>query len=456
MKHFYFLMLIFICLNQGNAQSETDSVLLRKIYNLALSEPKGYEWLEYLCYKVGARLSGSPQAQQAVEFTKKIMDTLQLDRVYLQEVQVPNWKRGDQEIGRITTTKKQKIAVRVVALGNAVGTGKKGIEAPIIEVKSLKELATLGKEKIQGKIVFFNRPMDVTKIRTSEAYGGAGDQRRSGPSEAAKYGAVGVVVRSLTTSIDNFPHTGALAYQLNVAQIPAVAISTQGADLLSQMLQKEPNLRFYFRTTCEMLPDAVSYNVIGEIKGSEKPEEIIVVGGHLDSWDLAQGAHDDGTGCVQSIDVLRLIKALGIKPKRTIRAVMFMNEENGLRGGIKYAEIAQQNQEKHIAALESDGGGFTPRGLGIGDETAFAIINQRWAKLFAPYMVEIQNQGGGADISPLRNQGVPLMSLNVDSQRYFDYHHTEIDTFDKVNLRELQLGAAAMAGLVYLIAEYGL
>jgi carboxypeptidase Q len=456
MKHFYAIILICITLSSALAQSETDSSRLKKIYDLALSQPKGYEWLEHLCNKIGPRLSGSPQAQQAVDYTKKIMDTLGLDRVFLQEVMVPNWKRGDKEIGRIIDSKKQKTEVRVVALGNAVGTGKKGIEASIIEVKSLKELAELGKSKVEGKIVFFNRPMDVTKIRTFEAYGGAGDQRRSGPSEAAKLGAIGVVVRSLTTSIDNYPHTGALAYQLNVPQIPAVAISTQGAELLSKMLKQDPQLKFYFRTTCEMLPDALSYNVVGEIKGSEKPDEIIVVGGHLDSWDLAKGAHDDGTGCVQSIDVLRLIKALGIKPKRTIRAVMFMNEENGLRGGVKYAELAQKNNEKHIAAIESDGGGFTPRGLGVGDERAFEIIQTRWAKLFVPYMVEIQNQGGGADISPLRNQGVPLMSLNVDSQRYFDYHHTEIDTFDKVNLRELQLGAAAMAGLIYLISEYGL
>jgi hypothetical protein len=450
------LLLFFslITLQTAIAQINTDSAIIRKIYNEALSKPKGYEWLDYMCHKIGARLSGSPQAQKAVEYTKKIMDSLGLDRVFLQEVKVPHWVRGEKEIGRIIT-KKAKINVNVVALGNAVGTGKKGIEGQVIEVKSLKELALLGREKIEGKIVFFNRPMDVTKIRTFEAYGGAGDQRRSGPSEAAKFGAIGVIVRSLTTAIDDHPHTGALAYQLNVPQIPAVAISTRDAEKLSKVRESEPDLKFYFRTTCEMLPDALSYNVVGEIKGSEKPDEIIVVGGHLDSWDLAQGAHDDGTGCVQSIDVLRLFKSLGIRPKRTIRAVMFMNEENGLRGGIQYAELAKQNNEKHIAAIESDGGGFTPRALGIGDEAKYEIVKSRWAKLFVPYGVEIQSGGGGADISPLLNQGVPLMSLNVDSQRYFDYHHTEIDTFDKVNLRELQLGAAAMASLIYLIAEYG-
>jgi Zn-dependent M28 family amino/carboxypeptidase len=260
----------------------------------------------------------------------------------------------------------------------------------------------------------------------------------------------------MTGRIDDHPHTGSLRYQLNVRKIPAVAISTRGAELLSSLLKDDNKLRFYFRTTCRNLKEKKSYNVIGEIKGSQYPEQIIVVGGHLDSWDTGDGAHDDGAGVVQSMDVLRLIKAAGIKPKRTIRAVMFMNEENGLRGGRKYAELADKNKEKHIAALESDAGGFSPRAIGVNNDFKKFDKVKKWAKLFAPYGVKINNGGGGADIGPLRTQGTTIMGLSPDGQRYFDYHHTAIDTFDKIHPRELQLGAAAMAAMVYLLSEYGL
>jgi carboxypeptidase Q len=439
------------------AQSNQDSVIIRNIYSQALQNPKGHEWLEFLCKKIGGRLAGSPQAAAAVEFTKQIMDTLGLDRVYLQEVTVPHWVRGQREIGRVVNSKKMgTVEMRVCAIGNAVGTGEAGVLAEVIEIKDLKEIAKLGKAKIQGKIVFFNRPFDPTEVQTFKGYGKAGDQRRAGTSEAAKYGAIGVIIRSLTPNIDEFPHTGSLRYELNVPQIPAIAIATKDAELLGRLLKDDSQLKFYFETHCKMLKDKISYNVIGEIKGSEKPEEIIAVGGHLDSWDLAEGAHDDGAGCVQSIEVLRIFKSLNIKPKRTIRAVMFMNEENGLRGGVKYAEQALQNKELHIAAMESDAGGFTPRAIGIADESPKLALCKRWQPLFAPYDVMITGGGGGADISPLRAQGVTTMSLNPDSQRYFDFHHTTQDVFEMVNQRELQLGAAAMAGFIYLLAEYGL
>lgn len=436
---------------------QNDSLMIRKIYSEALKNPIGYQWLEYLSNRIGGRLSGSPEAAAAVEFTRQIMDTLALSRVFLQDVMVPHWIRGEKEIGRITNSQLLGSQdVPVCALGNSVGTGPAGISASVIEVKSFEELEKLGKKNIEGKIVFYNRPMDPTLVSTFAAYGGAVNQRFLGPSEAAKYGAIGVVVRSMSVNLDDQPHTGSLGYQLNIPQIPAVAISTRGAELLSRLLKNDPNLKFYFRTTCQMLPDVLSYNVVGEIKGTQYPDEIIVVSGHLDSWDNGDGAHDDGAGCVQSIDVLRLFKTLGIQPKRTIRAVMFMNEENGLRGGRKYAELAEDNKEKHIFAIESDAGGFTPQSLGIDDDYGKFVKVQKWQKLFEPYGIALVKGGGGADIGPLKSQNVTLAALIPDSQRYFDYHHTAIDTFDQVNPRELQLGAAAMAALVYLIAEYGL
>ncbi|MFD2572575.1 M28 family peptidase [Spirosoma soli] len=434
----------------------TDSLAIRKIYNEALGNGKSYEWLRYLTKQIGPRLSGSAGAQKAVDWTKQVMEQQGFDRVFLQEVMVPHWVRGAKEEAFIRV-EKQKINVPIAALGGSVATSPKGVEAGVIEVKSFPELRALGPDKVKGKIVFFNRPMDPTKINTFEAYGGAVDQRANGATEAAKLGAVGAIVRSMTNVHDDNPHTGGMRYGTGVALIPTAAISTNGADLLSKSLTENPGLTFYFKQNCESLPDAKSYNVVGELRGSEKPDEIIVVGGHLDSWDLAEGAHDDGSGCVQSIEVLRIMKALGIKPKRTIRAVMFMNEENGLRGGVKYADLAKQNNEKHIAAVESDEGGFTPRGFGIvGTPEQRAKVNP-WKPLLVPYgLTDIGAGSGGADIGPLATLGTVLFGFKPDSQRYFDYHHTPVDRFETVSQRELELGAASMAALVYLLDQYGL
>ena len=438
---------------------KADSATIKSIYNNALTSYESYENLRYLTKNIGARLSGSPQAAAAVEWSRQVMEKMGLDRVHLQEVMVPHWVRGDKEVGRIINSKLVGTAdVNICALGSSVGTGDSGLSAEVIEVKNFEELEKLGKKKVQGKIVFFNRPFDNTHVVTGAAYGGAVDQRGGGPVAAAKLGAVGVLVRSMTNDFQDVPHTGNTRYEEGVTKIPAAAISTNDAEKLSKLLKNDPSLKFYMRMTCETLPDVLSYNVIGEIKGTEKPDEIILVGGHLDSWDLGEGAHDDGTGCVQSIEVLRLMKDLGIKPKRTIRAVMFMNEENGLRGGRKYAEEAKAKGENHIAAIESDAGGFTPRGFGIdGNDGQYTQV-LIWKPLLAPYgLHDLTRGGGGADIGPLKGQGtVALIGFRPDSQRYFDYHHTVIDTFEQVNRREMQLGAASMAALVYLISEYGL
>ena len=450
------IILLLLCVSLYANGQNTDSLTIQKIYTEALGKGQSYEWLRYLTQQIGPRLSGSEGAQKAVDWTKQLMEKQGFDRVFLQEVMVPHWVRGAKEVAYIRNGK-QKINVPIAALGGSVATPGKGIEAEVIEVKDFPELRALGIEKVKGKIVFFNRPMDPTKTNTFEAYGGAVAQRANGATEAAKLGAVGAIVRSMGLVQDDNPHTGGMRYGTGVPLIPTAAISTNGANLLSKSLAENPALTFYFKQNCESLPDAKSYNVVGEIKGSEKPDEIIVVGGHLDSWDLGQGAHDDGTGCVQSIEVLRILKALGIKPKRTIRAVMFMNEENGLRGGIKYADLAKQNNEKHIAAIESDAGGFTPRGFGIvGTDQQKEKVTQ-WKPLLSPYgLHEIGSGSGGADIGPLAALGTVLFGFKPDSQRYFDFHHTAIDRFEGVNKRELELGGASMAALVYLLDKYGL
>jgi carboxypeptidase Q len=456
MKLFIYLFLILSSL-YAKAQLP-DQIAIKEIFDQALAKGKSYEMLRELCVNIGPRLSGSPGAAAAVEWSRHKMEDLGFDSVWLQPVMVPHWVRGQQEIGRIINSKKIGTKeVAVTSLGGSIGTGPVGIFANVIEVKNFDELKQLGAKAVQGKIVFFNRPMDPTKINTFAAYSGAVDQRGNGAVEAAKLGAVAVIVRSMGSGIEEYPHTGGMRYVTGVKLIPAVAISTKHAELLSKLLKDEKELQFYIETHCEILDDAPSYNVVGEIKGGEYKDEIILVGGHLDSWDLAQGAHDDGAGCVQSIEVLRLFKAMGYKPKRTIRAVMFMNEENGLRGGTKYAELAEKNKDNHLAAIESDRGGFTPRGFTMTTSSAVRQKIQSWIPLLEPYgLTDFGQEGGGADIGPLSKQGVPVLEFLPDSQRYFNYHHTPEDTIDKVDKRELELGAASMAALVYLMDKYGL
>lgn len=440
-----------------SAAAQSDSAMFSKIFREALSNGKSYANLDYLSNKIGGRLSGSPQAQQAVEWAFKAMKEAGADTVYLQECMVPHWVRGAKESAKaISSDNKVTKDLPIAALGGSIATPAEGITANIIEVIGLKGLETLGKEKIKGKIVFFNEPMDPTFIETFNAYGKAVEQRWAGPSEAAKYGAVGVVTRSCTLTQDDFPHTGSMGYKDSTNKIPACCISTNGANWLSSQLKKENNLKFYFKMNCQKLPDEKSYNVVGELRGSEKRNEYIVVGGHLDSWDTGDGANDDGAGVVQSIEVLRIYKAMGIKPKRTIRAVAFMNEENGGRGGKKYAELAKKNNEKHIAAIESDAGGFTPRGFSSDVTPEIKAKLKSYRPLFEPYGVDnFDRDGSGSDINPLKEQGIPCLELMPDSQRYFAYHHTADDVFKNVNKRELELGGASMAALIWMISEYG-
>jgi len=455
-KGFLFLLIAFqICIN-GYAQVNQDSIVIKKISDDIFMNGQAYSNLKYLCKKVGPRLSGSTGAALAVEQTARMLKEAGADTVYLQPCMVPKWERGAKEVGTAALSNGKSMPLNIVALGMSVGTPSTGITASVVEVKNFTELEAMGTDKIKGKIVFYNYRMDPRHINTFRAYGEAGVYRSQGPSRAAALGAIGVIVRTLSPVIDDNPHTGATRYDENQPKIPAVAISTMGAEELSKAIAAKQIKQVYIKTNCKQYDDVLSYNVVGEIRGNTFPDEIITVGGHLDSWDLAEGAHDDGTGCVQSIEVLRAIKANIGKPKRTIRAVMFMNEENGLRGGTKYAEIAKEEKKKFIMAMESDAGGFTPRGFGF---TANAMQKEKimsWKPLFHNYgALEFNEGGGGADIGPLRGLGTALIGLNPDSQRYMDLHHAKTDVFEAVSERELNLGTVVMTAMVYLVAQYG-
>ena len=455
----YILITLLLTMFYAEAQQQKDSLMLQSIYRTALLDGKAYDWLDYLTNQIGGRLSGSLNAERAVEWSKEELEKLNLDKVWLQPVQVPKWVRGPKEFALIETEPGVTFNVPITALGGSVATPSVGLKAEVVEVQNFEELAALGREKIDGKIVFFNRPMQADLISTFSAYGGCVNQRYDGAREASQYGAIGVIVRSMSLRMDDYPHTGAMSYgdQPISKRIPAAAISTNAAEKLSNLLKIAPKLKFLFRQQCKQYDDVLSYNVIGEITGSEYPDEIILVGGHLDSWDVGDGAHDDGAGCVQSMEVLRLFQQLDYKPKRTLRVVLFMNEENGLRGGRKYAEMAALKGETHIFALESDAGGFTPRGFNFDlPDHEFAQIRS-WEPLFKPYLIHYFEKGGsGADIGPLKTKTNVLAGLRPDSQRYFDHHHAATDTFDAVNKRELELGAATLTSLIYLYDTYGL
>ncbi len=455
MKKILFLFFLINC----NLVFSQDESIIKNIFDAGFTKSKAYSWLDYLSNQIGGRLSGSFEAELAVKWSKKELDKLNFDKVWLQPVMVPRWVRGPKEFALIETEPGVTFNVPVAALGGSVATPSVGIKSNVIELQSIAELEILGKENIDGKIVFFNRPMDPKFVTTFTAYGTAVDQRALGALEASKYGAIGVIVRSMTLRNDDFPHTGGLTYgALPVSErIPAAAISTNAADKLSSLLKIKPDLKFLLRQQCKQLPDAQSYNVIAEKRGSTYPEEVILIGGHLDSWDIGDGSHDDGAGVVHSMDLINLFNEIDYKPKRTIRVVLFMNEENGLRGSLKYKEIADREGVDHIFAIESDAGGFRPLGFSFTCNDSDFLRILEWKKLFAPYFINVFIKGGsGADISNLRKDNNVLSGLRPNSQRYFDYHHTEIDTFDAINKRELEMGSSAIASLVYLFDNYGL
>ena len=455
------LWLLILCSSLSLHAQKEDGLenQIKKIYQEALTQGKSYDWLDHLTNQIGGRLSGSLNAERAVKWAKEELDALPLDSVWLQAVMVPKWVRGTFEYANIESSPGNTINVNICALGGSIATPSVGIRANVVEVKHLDDLAKLGKEKIKGKIVFFNRPMQADLINTFKAYGGAVDQRYSGAAEAAKYGAVAVIVRSMNFRLDDYPHTGVMSYGdlPTNKRIPAAAISTNHAELLSSMIALNPKLRFFIKQNCKNYPEVRSHNVIAQIKGEESPEKVILVGAHLDSWDLGDGAHDDGAGVVQSMEVLRLMSLKDFRPKNTIRVVLFANEENGLRGAEAYSKSVKKNKEEHLLALESDAGGFTPRGFNFDTEDQYLNKILSWEPFFAPYYIHLfEGNGSGADVSLLKGNAKVLAGLKTDSQRYFIHHHSEMDTFDQINKRELELGAATMATLVYLTDQLGL
>jgi len=452
----YFLTGLLLAATGAVMAQVNDSLMLRRLADEILTNGQAYSQLHYLTKNIGPRLAGSSGMVKAEKWGQDNMKKSGADKVWLQQCIVPHWVRGGKDEATATGTGTKRV-LDIVALGNSEGTGAKGIDAGVVLVNSFAELEQQ-KEKVKGKIVFYNYKFNPTYIRTFESYRDAVQYRGQGPSAAAKYGALAVIVRSMSHSTDNNPHTGATRYDSAYKKIPAVAIGLQDADWLSGALNKQPGLKIKLKTNGHFLPDTIGHNVIGELTGTEFPNEVITIGGHLDSWDNCEGAHDDGAGCVQTMEVLRAFKALGYKPKRTIRFVLFANEENGLRGGTKYADEAKEKGEKHIFALESDAGGFTPRGFGFtATDEQFQKLN-KWKALIAPYGAgEFSKGGGGSDIGPLnKTQGTVLAGLSPDSQRYFDLHHARNDVFEAVNKRELELGAVNIAALIYLVDQYGL
>jgi carboxypeptidase Q len=433
-----------------------DEAMIKKISDEILRNGKAYDLLRQLTKQVGGRLAGSPQFAKAIQWGKITMEQQGADKVWLQECMVPHWVRGGQDKAVIIEIDKKKAThnLDVLALGNSLGSGM--VTAEVLAVADFAELEKR-KDEVKGKIVYYNKGFDPTNVKPFVSYGQTGIYRHSGPSRAAKYGAVGVMIRSLTESTANDPHTGGMAYNDSFPKIPGIAVGPRDADDVWE-LSKKSGFKMSMTTNGHFLPDTIGHNVIAELTGTEFPEQFITVGGHLDSWDVNEGASDDGTGVVHTIEIMRALKAIGYKPKHTIRFVLFANEENGLRGGIKYAAAAKEKGEKHVFALESDAGGFTPRGFSLQVTKEQMAKFQSWLPLLSPYgAFEFTTDGGGADVSPLnRTFGIPVGELNPDPQRYFDLHHARSDVFENVNKRELLLGAVNMAALIYLVDKYGL
>jgi len=440
------------CALGSGAEPATDAARTRcaALVERALDDNRAIALLADLVAAAPKRLSGSPGSADAVQWGLRTMHELGLQNVRAEPCLVPHWERGVETASIVGDGE----PLRVTALGGSIGTPSDGIEAEVVEVRSFEQLQQLG-DAARGKLVFFNRPMPRALRAVGQAYGEAVPQRSNGAIEAGKVGAVGAIVRSMTTALDALPHTGAMHYDPQVPQVPAAAIATLDAERLHAALQRGP-VRVRLQLGCRQLPDAPGANVVGELVGSTFPERIVVVGGHLDAWDLGQGAHDDGAGCVHALEAVRLLQACGIRPRCTIRVVLYANEENGLRGARAYADAHRDELRHHVAALESDSGGFAPSGIltSLRDEAAAAMraalapLQDHGAGTFLP------GAGAcGADIGPLHDAGVPCFGLHVGSQRYFDHHHAANDTLAAVDDRELALGAAVVAFTLSVLAD---
>ncbi len=427
---------------------------VERLLDAALAEGRAYELLHELVTVAPRRLAGSPGAAAAEAWALETMRALGFENVRFEEVTVPHWVRGD--VGEVRFAEPAELAgdhLPMLALGGSVPTPEHGVTAEVVIADGLDAVAELG-EAARGKIVLLNRPMDPTLVDAFAAYGGAVGQRSRGAQEAAKVGAVAALVRSMSNRHDDVPHTGATRYADGVTKIPFAAISTNAADRIASLVASGRRVVLNLRMDCRTLPETEGRNVIGELVGRERPEEVLVVGGHLDAWDVGQGAHDDGGGCCQAIEAVRLMRSLDLRPRRTIRVVLFANEENGLAGGRGYREAHLDEMDRHVLALESDSGVFTPRGFETdANPEAFAVLASVSRLLERANAGKLVPGGGGADIGPMRRDGVVQVGYLPDPQRYFDLHHTHEDTFDKVSEREIELGAGVIASLLYVIAD---
>ncbi|MDT8412919.1 MAG: M20/M25/M40 family metallo-hydrolase [Vicingaceae bacterium] len=451
MQKIYALLLVLVIPFLLKAQE--DSLFIRSIYDIALEKGHAYKNLEVLCKQVGARITGSAEAQKAVEWGYNLLSSYGFDTVYLQEINAPYWKRGTKEAGWISTANKEFHKLNLLALGGSIATNGL-LKADIVEVADYEALKTIDKSVVNGKVVFINQAFDQKFINTFSAYGYCYPMRAFGAIEASKLGAKAVIIRSMATPTDNHPHTGSLVYEDKTPKIPAAAISTADADLLSAWL-KQGDVSIALEMDCKTLLNVTTYNVIAEMKG--KDDQIITFGGHLDSWDVGEGAHDDGAGIVHSIEALRILKTLNYQPQHTLRCVLFMNEENGNFGGKTYAKLAKQNKEKHLAAIESDRGGFLPLGYDVlGSDKHLDFVKSFDKLLFNYDLTKIKKGYSGVDIMPLREEYPDMLQIGIaiNSQLYFNYHHAETDVFEAVNKRELEMGAGAMATIVYLLDKY--
>lgn len=413
-----------------------------QIIDAALADSLGFDRLAYMCDTFGPRFSGSQNLEDAIDWILEEMARDGLDNVHGEEVMVPHWVRGNESL---TLVEPREQDMQILGIGGSVGTPAEGITGDVLVVKSFDELEAR-KAEADGKIVLFNAAFTN--------YGQTVQYRVRGASEAAKAGAIASLLRSVGPVSLYTPHTGTMGYEDGVPQIPHAAVTVEDAMMMQRMQDRGQQIRVRLMMEAQMLPDVPSRNVVAEIRGREKPEEVIVLGGHIDSWDVGQGAMDDGGGCVAAWQVVRLLKELGLQPRRTIRVVLWTNEENGIRGGDNYRDVHLDELDDHILAIETDSGVFKPKGFGFsGSHNAYAIVQEIGKLLDRIEAGTITRGGGGADIRPIMNEGVPGMGLSVEGDKYFWYHHTHADTIDKLDPHEFNLCVATMAVMAYVVAE---
>jgi len=414
-----------------------------RLIDAALSDKEGYDRLSYLCYRIGPRLSGSPGLEKAIAWSVEQMKASGLSNVRVIPTKVPHWVRGAESA--VMTAPYEK-PLHMLGLGMSVGTAPGGITAEVVTVSTFEDLARLGREKIQGKIVLYNEEY--------RGYGPTRVYRSTGASRAAAFGAVAALVRSATPLAMQIPHTGEMNYDENQPKIPAAAVSPEDAMMLAWLTANHTPVKVRLEMQARMLPDADSADVIGEIPGREHPEEVVVMGGHIDSWDVGQGAQDDGASIIACLQAVALMKKLGLQPRRTIRVAFWVNEENGGRGGVAYREFVGDQIKNHVAAIEMDGGAEAPVGFGAGvDAASLEVLRQIGRLLTRVSASEISLGGGGSDIGPLMRDGVPGLGERTVGTHYFDWHHTEADTLDKVNPEDFRKNVAALAVMGYALAD---